>query len=157
MQYCGKCRRVCEDGAAKCPGCRSGRLRPAGEGDMVFLCRADMYAAGKMNEALREAGIDCRLENEGSAYFNFDSASMPTDQNIYVPYERLEQAEGIAAGTAREVEAERSPEGGESGRPGVKRLVCEALSVVAFLALVMLAVYGADGFAGWLKGLLGIG
>lgn len=156
MQYCGKCGRVCEDGAAKCPGCRSGKLRPAGEGDMVFMCEADMYAAGKMNEALRGAGIECRMENVGSAYFNFDSASMPTDQKIFVPYERLEQAKEIAAAAAKEVEDERSPEE-EGGGPRTKRIVGEVLSVVAFLVLVMIAVYGADSLAGWLKGLLGIG
>lgn len=156
MQYCGKCRHVCEDGAGKCPGCRSTKLRPAGEGDMVFLCAADMYTAGKTNDALGAAGIECRMENKGHAYFNFDSESMPTDQNIYVPYESLERARDIAACAAKEVEMERAPEE-DGGGPGVKRIVGEVLSVVAFLVLVMLAVYGADGFAGWLKGLLGIG
>lgn len=123
---------------------------------MVFLCAADMYTAGKMNDALNAAGIGCRLENEGRAYFNFDSASMPTDQNIYVPYECLGQARDIAAGAAKEVERERAPEDSGDIGPGAKRIVGEVLSVVAFLLLVMLAVYGADGFAGWLKGLLGI-
>lgn len=157
MQYCGKCRHVCEDGPGKCPNCRSSKLRPAGEGDMVFLCGADMYTAGKLNDALGAAGIECRMENMGHAYFNFDSASMPTDQNVYVPYESLERAREIAAEVAKEVEDERAPEDEESGGPSAKRIVGEILSVVAFLVLVMLAVYGADGIAGWLKGLLGIG
>lgn len=156
MQYCGKCRHVCEDGPGKCPNCRSARLRPAGEGDMVFLCGADMYTAGKLNDALGAAGIECRLENVGHAYFSFDSASMPTDQSVYVPYERLEQARGIAAEVVREVEEERAPEEGESGGTGAKRIIGEVLSVVGFLVLIMLAVYGADGLANWLKGLMGI-
>ncbi len=158
MQYCVKCRRVCEDGLPKCPGCRSRKLRPAGEGDQAFLCCADMYAAGRINEALIESGIQCSLESEGSAYYNFDSASMPTDQNIYVPYKELERAGGIASGILKEVELERSPEGdGGDSRPGVKRIIGEVLSVAAFLLLIMLAVYGTDSFAAWLKELLGMG
>ena len=48
-------------------------------------------------------------------------------------------------------------EDGEGNRPGAKRIACEVLSVAAFLALIMLAVYGADSFAAWLKGMLGMG
>ena len=39
----------------------------------------------------------------------------------------------------------------------MKRIVGEVLSVLAFLVLIMLAVYGADGLANWLKGLMGMG
>ena len=158
MQYCVKCRRVFEDGPAKCPGCKSRRLRPAGAGDSVLLCRADMYAAGKINEALRAAGIDCALESAGSAYFSFDPEQSPTDQNVFVPYESLDRARDIAAAAQREAEEARAPEDGEGESvPRVKRIVGEVLSVLAFLILIMLAVYGADALAGWLKGLFGLG
>ncbi|ANU53238.1 CvpA family protein [Acutalibacter muris] len=156
MQYCMKCRHLSEDGPVKCPNCKSRKLRPAGEGDMVFLCKADMYAAGRINEALMGAGIQCRLENAGSAYFNFDSETSPTDQNIFVPYETVDRAEETAARAMREVESEREPEEGGDDRPGMKRIVGEVLSVLAFLVLIMLAVYGADGLANWLKGLVGM-
>ena len=152
MQYCVKCRRVFEEGSGKCPGCKSRKLRPAGEGDMVLLMTADMYSAGRINEALLGAGIEARLESAGSAYFSFDTS--PTDQNVFVPYESLERAGEIAAGAAKAVEEERALPEGEA-KPGVKRIVAEVLSVLAFLALIMLAVYGADGLAGWLRGLMG--
>ena len=93
----------------------------------------------------------------GSAYFNFDSETSPTDQNIFVPYETLDRAEKTAARAVQEVEREREPEDAESGGPGMKRIVGEVLSVLAFLVLIMLAVYGADGLANWLKGLMGMG
>nr|WP_290462002.1 hypothetical protein [Acutalibacter muris] len=156
MQYCMKCRHLSEDGPVKCPNCKSRKLRPAGEGDRVFLCKADMYAAGRINEALMGTGIQCRLENAGSAYFNFDSETSPTDQNIFVPYETVDRAEETAARAMREVESEREPEEGGDDRPGMKRIVGEVLSVLAFLVLIMLAVYGADGLANWLKGLVGM-
>ena len=64
---------------------------------------------------------------------------------------------GIPAARAmREVESEREPEEGGDDRPGMKRIVGEVLSVLAFLVLIMLAVYGADGLANWLKGLVGM-
>ncbi len=157
MQYCVKCRHISEDGAGKCQNCRSRKLRPAGAGDMAFLCKADMYAAGKVHDALVEAGIEPELVSAGSAYFNFDSETSPTDQNIFVPYETLDRAEKTAARAVQEVEREREPEDAESGGPGMKRIVGEVLSVLAFLVLIMLAVYGADGLANWLKGLMGMG
>lgn len=123
---------------------------------MVFLCKVDMYAAGRINEALMGTGIQCRLENAGSAYFNFDSETSPTDQNIFVPYETVDRAEETAARAMREVESEREPEEGGDDRPGMKRIVGEVLSVLAFLVLIMLSVYGADGLANWLKGLVGM-
>jgi len=117
-----------------------------------------MYTAGKLEDALTASGVDCLLEDagKGHTFYTFDSTSMPTDKNIFVPYESLEQARALAAEVAREVEAERSPEAAEEP-PGAKRIIGEVLSVVGFLVLVMLAVYGADGLANWLKGLLGIG
>ena len=157
MQYCVKCRHISEDGAGKCQNCRSRKLRPAGAGDMAFLCKADMYAAGKVHDALVEAGIEPELVSAGSAYFNFDSETSPTDQNIFVPYETVDRAEETAARAMREVESEREPEEGGDDRPGMKRIVGEVLSVLAFLVLIMLAVYGADGLANWLKGLMGMG
>ena len=156
MQYCVKCRHISEDGAGKCQNCRSRKLRPAGAGDMAFLCKADMYAAGKVHDALVEAGIEPELVSAGSAYFNFDSETSPTDQNIFVPYETVDRAEETAARAMREVESEREPEEGGDDRPGMKRIVGEVLSVLAFLVLIMLAVYGADGLANWLKGLVGM-
>lgn len=158
MQYCTNCRRVVEDGPAKCPACRSRKLRPAGAGDMVLLCKADMYAAGKINEALRSAGIDCALESAGSAYFSFDSETLPTDQNLFVPYETLQRARELAAAAQQQVEEALSKDEREAESvPRGKRIAGEILSVLAFLILVMLAVYGSDALAGWLKGLFGIG
>ena len=65
MQYCEKCRRLCEDGAAKCPGCRSGKLRPAGERDMAFLCQCNLYMAERLEQALTRADIPHKVEDAG--------------------------------------------------------------------------------------------
>ena len=159
MLYCNKCRRVCEDACGKCPHCKSAKLRPVGGADQVFLCGSDLYAAGRLEEALTAAGIACQVEeaSKGQGYFTFDSQSMPTDKNIYVPFDSLDAAKNIAAQVGQALEEERAQDQQEPEPPSAKRLIGEILSVVGFLVLVMLAVYGADGFANWLKNLLGMG
>ncbi|WP_322171121.1 hypothetical protein [Acutalibacter caecimuris] len=159
MQYCEKCRRACPNELTRCPACRSQKLRPLDGQDMVFLCGCDMYTAQQLHTALEEAGIPSKMEDAGQSYFSFDSDSMPTDQKVYVPFEQLEQANDLAAQVSRQVESERSGKDGAqpASPPTAKRIVGEVLSIVAFLVLIMLAVYGADGFANWLKSLLGIG
>lgn len=158
MQYCSKCRQVCEDSAKKCPRCKNAKLRPAGQEDQVLLCSTNLYAAGRIQEAVAGAGVDCKIEDaaKGHSYYTFDPQALPTDQNVFVPFGRLTEAQEIAARVERELE-EEAQAGQEAEPPSAKRLVAEAVSVVAFLALVMLAVYGADGFANWLKGVLGMG
>lgn len=158
MQYCEKCRRLCADGAAKCPGCRSGKLRPAGEKDMAFLCQCGLYMAQRLDQVLTQAEIVHSVEDAGKgAYYTFDSESMPTDKRVYVQAGQMEQAKEITVRVNEEIAREQGGQQEEAAPPTVKRLVGEILSVAAFLVLIMLAVYGADSFAGWLKEILGIG
>ena len=84
MQYCTKCRRLCEDAVNRCPACRSQKLRPAGEEDMAFLCRCEAYEAERLCQALDGAGIAHSLEDRGSGYFSFDSEDSPTGKELYV-------------------------------------------------------------------------
>lgn len=158
MQYCEKCRRLCEDGAAKCPGCRSGKLRPAGERDMAFLCQCNLYMAERLEQALTRADITCKVEDAGKgAYYTFDMESMPTDKRIYVQAGQMEQAQALAVQVNEEIVQEQGGQQEDAPPPTLKRLVGEILSVVAFLVLIMLAVYSADSFTSWLKSIFGMG
>ncbi len=159
MKYCEKCRQAWEESVAKCPACRNSRLRPADGKDLALLTTADLYAAQKLCQALEEAGCPFETEDahKGQSYFQFDGQSMPTDQKVFVPVADLPAAQELAAQTARLVQQER--DGGQEedpGPPGAKRLLAEVLSVAAFLLLIMVAVYGADAFAGWIKSLWGL-
>ena len=40
MLYCAKCHGVCEDATAKCPNCKSGKLRQVDGEDLVLLHKA---------------------------------------------------------------------------------------------------------------------
>ncbi len=158
MQYCEKCRRLCEDGAAKCPGCRSGKLRPAGERDMAFLCQCNLYMAERLEQALTRADIPHKVEDAGKgAYYTFDMESMPTDKRIYVQAGQMEQAQALAVQVNEEIIQEQGGQQEDAPPPTLKRLVGEILSVVAFLVLIMLAVYSADSFTSWLKSIFGMG
>ena len=159
MLYCAQCRRICEDGKRRCPACRSAKLRPVDRQDFALLQKADLYGAQRLGEALSAGGIEyeTRDANLGRSYFNFDAQSMPTDQNVYVRYGEWERAREVAAKVGRELEEQRGEEDPEEGEPpSARRIAAEVLSVAGFLALIMLAVYGADGLANWLKSLFGI-
>lgn len=154
MLYCAKCRTVCEDYTVKCPNCGKQRLYPAGEDDMVLLRRTDLYTAQKLGERLEAAGVAYETKAACGDWgpSPYDSEAMPTDQNVYVKYGGLSTAQALLAS----LEEER--EGGETFEemPRKKRILVQIVSAIAFLALIMLTVYGADAIAGWLKSVFGL-
>lgn len=156
MLYCEKCRSVCPDSTEKCANCKSGRLRAVNEEDMVLLHRADQYTAGRLAEQFEEAGISYQLEpfTKGKTSYLYDCEVMPTDQNIYVRYEDLPAAKEFSARMKAELEQQAGEEEFEE-MPRKKRIIVQVLSLLAFFLLVILAVFGADALANWLKGMLG--
>ncbi len=159
MQYCKRCSSVCEDHLHRCPNCNSNKLRKALEDDYVYLQRADVYTAGRLEGLFTENGIDCRLEpyGKGRPAPLYDSEVMPTDKSVFVPFKDLQEARDLAAALYREMEADEPKEEEFEDMPRRKRILVQALSAIAFILLIMLAVFAADAAAGWLKGLFGLG
>ena len=161
MLLCNRCKSLCEEGARRCPSCNSNKLRPVGDGDFVFLQRADLYMAQQVEAALLELGIPCQLEAHGRGQPTalYDSEVMPTDKDILVPYRDLTAARGVAGQVGAEVDKARAGDEPEEfeDMPPKKRLLVQALSAIGFIVLVMAVVFAADAAAGWLKGLLGLG
>ena len=62
MLYCAKCRGVCPDATSKCPNCKSSKLRPVAEEDLVLLHRADQYTAGLLEKRFQEQGLSYQME-----------------------------------------------------------------------------------------------
>ncbi len=161
MLYCPKCRSLSPDGAAKCQNCRSSKLREPGGEDMVLFRRADQYTAERLEERFQAAGIvwEEKPFGKGRTSYFYDSEVMPTDKNLYVRFSDLPAAREIAEAFQKEREQEQSESGGEEEFTEMsrgKRMLVQTVSVLAFLILVMLAVFGADALANWLKGLFGI-
>lgn len=160
MLYCAKCRLVCEDSSAKCRTCKNTKLRAVNDSDMVLLHRADEYTAQRLCGQFDDLGIVYELTPfaKNATSYMYDSEVMPTDKNIFVRYCDLPAAKEISSKLKEELEKEQEGESEEEfeDMPRTKRLIVQSLSVIAFMVLVMLAVFGADAFANWLKGLLGM-
>lgn len=156
MQYCLKCRCVCEDNAVKCGNCGSNKLRLAEDEDMVLLCRADQYTAQQLRERMDAAGIACEEKPANSDWgiSPYDSEAMPTDRNVYVKFSGLSRAKEISSALRKE--QEEGEEEQFEDMPRKKRILVQVLSILGFLVLVMLAVYGADALANWLKSVFGL-
>ena len=157
MLYCTKCRAVCEDTVTRCPSCKSSRLRTAYDNDLVRLHRADEYTAGRLRELFDEAGLIYAIEpfSDGQISHFYDAEILPTDKNIFVRFADLDAAKKIAEALKEEIDranGELDPGPDETEElPRKKRIVLEMTSVIIFMVLVMLAVFGADAFANWVR------
>lgn len=158
MLYCEKCRSACPDSTAKCPNCKSGKLRAAAADDLVLLHRADQYTAQRLCELFDGAGIvyETAPFGRGMASYLYDSEVMPTDKSVYVRFSDMEAAGKLSAQLKETLERERQADGEFEEMPRRKRIVVQVLSMLAFFLLIVLAVFGADAFANWLKGLFGM-
>ena len=83
----------------------------------------------------------------------------PTDKLVLVRWSDYDRAKELSSQVCRQVEVERAAVGQEEegetfeDMPRKKRILVQVVSVLAFILLIMAAVYGADFVANWLKGL----
>lgn len=124
---------------------------------MVLLHRADQYTAQRLAEQFDAAGIVYELKpfaSRTSSYL-YDSEVMPTDKKIFVRYSDLQAAEEFSARMKKELEQEQEQAEDEFEElPRKKRILVQVLSLLAFFALIILAVLGADALGGWLRSLI---
>lgn len=152
MQYCTKCKNLCEDKLTVCPHCKRSRsLRQAKDGDMVFLQKASEYEAGEFAALFEENAIRHEIlpYSTGLVSSLYDSEVMPTDKNVFVAYEDLERAKILLEEEYDEPEVQEE----DDQMPPKKRIVVQIVSVLAFLVLVSLVVFAADFIANELRGL----
>ena len=158
MLYCTKCRGICEDSTLKCPNCKSTNLRQVKDDDYVLLHRADQYTAQRLAKQFDQQGVAYQLEPfvGGWVSYLYDSDVLPTDKMIVVRYGDLPKARELSVQVRDQIDREREAEQGEENfeeMPFKKRVLVQVLSVIAFLLVVMLVVFGADAVANWIKGL----
>ncbi|MEG1427998.1 MAG: hypothetical protein RSC76_09950 [Oscillospiraceae bacterium] len=156
MQYCTKCKNLVEDKIAVCPHCkRTKSLRQAKAGDSVFLMKTTEFEAGEIAAAFEQMAIkfEVRPFTMGHVSSLYDSEVMPTDKNMYVNYEDIDSAKKII----EEQYAEESEEDGppEDTVPQGKRIAVQIASVIAFLVIVSLVVFGTDAIANGIKDFFG--
>ena len=98
MLYCAKCHGVCEDATAKCPNCKSSKLRPVTGDDFVLLHRVDQYTAQRLEPLFQEHGVAYRLEpfDGGRISYLYDSDVLPTDRMVLARWGDYPTAQGLA-------------------------------------------------------------
>ena len=126
---------------------------------MVLLHRADQYTAGLLEKRFQEQGLSYRMEpfQGGRISYLYEGDVMPTDKTVLVAWKDYSAAKELSTQVSRQVEEERAQAGGEGetfqDMPRKKRILVQIVSVLAFLLVVMLVVFGADAAANWLKSL----
>ena len=159
MLYCAKCHGVCEDATAKCPNCKSSKLRPVTGDDFVLLHRVDQYTAQRLEPLFQEHGVAYRLEpfDGGPHLLPLRQRRAPHPTAWSWPAGGTTPPPRAWPGRlAQDIERERAAESGEEvfeDMPLKKRVIVQILSVAAFLVLIALVVFGADAVANWVKGL----
>ena len=143
------------------PTAKTRKLRPLEGEDMVRLHRADQYTAGLLEQRFAQEGVGFQMEpfSGGWVSYLYDNDVLPTDKLVLVRWSDYDRAKELSSQVRRQVEAERAAVGQEEegetfeDMPRKKRILVQVVSVLAFILLIMAAVYGADFAANWLKGL----
>ncbi len=139
MLYCTKCRSVSPDGVQTCVACKSRKLRPAKDGDFVYLQRANEFAANELGSLFQENGI--RYESlpysKGRVISLYDMEVMPTDKAIYVVYGSLDAARQLVLQYEQPEEEEEAdaPENGVNVR-GIVTACVGTIAFIGFMALL---------------------
>ncbi len=136
MQYCSKCKAVCEDKITFCPSCkRKTSLRGAKSDDLVFLLKTSEYECSELEELFYDNGVKFEIKPYKSSKVSsvYDSSFVPTDKVIYVEYSDLDTVkvlmEKISDG---DEEIEDIP------TPDKKSLVKQAVMIIAYICAIML-------------------
>lgn len=142
MLYCTKCRSVSPEGARACVACRSQKLRPARDGDFVYLQRANEYTAGELCSLFRENGIryESRPYGKGRVISLYDMEVMPTDKALYVVYGSLEAARVLVRQREEQLQEPEEEENDDVG-VNVRGIVTACAGTLAFIAFIALLTW----------------
>lgn len=149
MLYCTKCKSVCEDSTQTCPNCKRSRgLRPVKPEDEVFFLKVSEGEAAELALLFEQNAVRHAIHpvKGGFSTSVYDPEYLPTDKDIYVEYQDLERAKELML---KEQSQEKPSE--EDDMPRGKRMLIQSLSVIAFMAIVILVVLGSDFIANLLK------
>ncbi|WP_343284433.1 hypothetical protein [Hominenteromicrobium mulieris] len=151
MLYCTKCKSICEDSTQTCPNCKRSRgLRPVKPEDEVFFLKVSEGEAAELALLFEQNAVRHAIHpvKGGFSTSVYDPEYLPTDKDIYVEYQDLERAKELM----REEQSQEKPSE-EDDMPRGKRMLIQSLSVIAFMAIVILVVLGSDFIANLLKAL----
>ena len=140
MLYCTKCRSVSPDGVHTCVACKSRKLRPAKDGDFVYLQRANEFAANELGSLFQENGIRYELlpYGKGRVISLYDMEVMPTDKAVYVVYGSLEAARQLVL---QYEQPDEEPDEAPEDNVNVRGIVIACVSTLAFIGFMALLTW----------------
>ncbi len=144
MQYCVKCKKVCDDKITVCPSCKRKRtLREARNADKVFFMKTSDFEALELEEIFREHNIGCEIIDVTArrVYSPYDNEVFMTTKEIYIGYGNLEKANEL-------VMQDNEDELLEEPKLTVDKVLKQVVMVGGFIAFVFLMVFLANFIAG---------
>ena len=144
MQYCEDCQVLSKDGES-CPSCGGKNLRPVRNDDPILLLTVGGEESQRISAAFDDAGIPHMERRMGSGGYVSPilGQSRCSDFRIFVPYEKIADAEnvlrGIGALKEHPPEDEKSEEIPESGSRRRARHIIIALMLGALICVAVLA------------------
>ncbi|MEE1219200.1 MAG: hypothetical protein U0L20_04690 [Ruminococcus sp.] len=169
MKYCKKCRRLHNDGDAKCSYCKNELKNISDKNIPVYLLSASGFELQRVKSALEDSGVPSdavsfKHNYSAQASTGFDGS----EYDILVPYSAYEKSYDICVGigaikedgteiidddTPFEESKENSLDKQFEEISGVKRTTIKVASAIFFFLLVALAVFGTDYIMEFIMGL----
>ena len=155
MQFCTKCKNICEDKLTSCPNCkRSKCLREVKEYDMVFFDRLGEVDAYEISLLLEENAIKYELLpiplNLSTSIY--DATQSQSDKYLFIEYINIDNAKKII----NDYYFSSSESLGENIQPeesNVKNIFKSSAFIITFMILVGVTVFFADAIANFLRSL----
>ncbi|MFI3206973.1 MAG: hypothetical protein R3Y33_06970 [Clostridia bacterium] len=150
MQYCFKCKNICDEETMVCPHCkRKTGLRTAKDSDMVYFIKTTEFESSEIDELFSNYSLNFEIKpyKTGIVSSVYDCTYMPTDKEIFVSFADYKTAKKLYDSMSVE-EEEQIPE-----PPSKKDLVKQAVLIIAFLSIVTLVVLGTDAITTFIKSL----
>ena len=156
MQFCTKCKNICEDKLTSCPNCkRSKCLREVKDEDMVFFDRLGEVDAYEISVLLEENAIKYELLpiplNLSTSIY--DATQSQSDKNLFIEYINIDNAKQIINDyyfSSSESLGEDKPPEDENN---VKNIFKSSAFIITFMILVGVTVFFADAIANFLRSL----
>lgn len=167
MKYCSSCKSIITEDTDKCPVCHKAS-EDISETSAVTVTTVKGNVISVLEPALKDAGIPCRFEKkDGSIYNEYNiKISAESDFRVLVPFEMYNKAFDVCEGFGFVKSEDRlipdDENAGSDNRSynekfesatGVKHRTWQMLSIVAFIVLACLLIWGVDFIAEWIKGM----
>ncbi len=168
MKYCCACKKIIKEETDKCSVC-SGAVEEVTPNAIVTVAVVKGTSVKILESALKDAGVPCAFEKtDGNVYNEYNiKVSAESDNKVLVPFEMYNKAFDICEGfgfvspedrlideDSQDVnEDNRSYNEKFEAKTGMKHQTWQMLSIVLFVIVACLVIWGIDFAAEFIKSL----